>query len=60
MLRPRACPGAYILADATGGAPEVILMAAAARLALCLGTYAQLPKEDPGGTGGQDAVLRIV
>ena len=37
--------GAYILADAPGGAPEVILIGTGSEVALCLEAYEQLIKE---------------
>ena len=37
--------GAYILADASGGAPEVILIGTGSEVALCLEAYEQLSKE---------------
>jgi transketolase len=37
--------GAYILADAPGGNPEVILIATGSEVALCLEAYEQLSKE---------------
>jgi transketolase len=37
--------GAYVLADAPGGAPEVILIGTGSELALCLEAYEQLSKE---------------
>jgi transketolase len=37
--------GAYILADAAGGSPEVILIGTGSEVALCLDAYEQLTKE---------------
>lgn len=37
--------GAYILADAPGGKPEVILMATGSEVSLCVSAYEQLTKE---------------
>lgn len=37
--------GAYILADAPGGAPEVILLASGSEVALCVQAYEQLASE---------------
>jgi transketolase len=37
--------GAYILADAAGGSPEVILIGTGSEVALCLDAYEQLMKE---------------
>lgn len=37
--------GAYILADADGGKPEVLLLATGSEVALCLQAYEQLKKE---------------
>jgi len=37
--------GAYILADAVGGSPEVILIGTGSEVALCLEAYEQLTKE---------------
>jgi transketolase len=37
--------GAYILADAPGGSPEVILIGTGSEVALCLDAYEQLTKE---------------
>ena len=37
--------GAYILADAPGGKPEVILLGTGSEVALCLAAYQQLTKE---------------
>jgi transketolase len=37
--------GAYILADAADGAPEVILIGTGSEVALCLDAYEQLSKE---------------
>ena len=37
--------GAYVLADAPGGAPEVILIGTGSEVALCLEAYEQLSKE---------------
>jgi transketolase len=38
--------GAYILADAQGGAPEVLLIATGSEVSLCLSAYEQLHKEN--------------
>jgi transketolase len=37
--------GAYVLADAPGGKPQVILMASGSEVGLCLSAYEQLTKE---------------
>jgi transketolase len=37
--------GAYILADSTGGSPELILMATGSEVSLCLGVYEKLTAE---------------
>jgi transketolase len=37
--------GAYVLADAQGGKPQVILMASGSEVSLCLSAYEQLTKE---------------
>lgn len=37
--------GAYVLADADGGKPEVILMASGSEVSLCLDAYEQLKKD---------------
>src|SRR5271170_3544926 len=37
--------GAYVLADAVGGSPEVILIGTGSEVALCLEAYEQLTKE---------------
>jgi transketolase len=37
--------GAYVLADAPGGRPDVLLMATGSEVALCLGAYEQLQKD---------------
>jgi transketolase len=37
--------GAYVLADAPGGTPEVILMASGSEVSLCLGAYEKLLAE---------------
>jgi transketolase len=40
--------GAYVLADAQGGAPEVLLIATGSEVSLCIGAYEQLRKEGVG------------
>ncbi|MBI3971107.1 MAG: transketolase [Chloroflexi bacterium] len=37
--------GAYVLADAPGGQPEVLLLASGSEVALCVGAYDQLQRE---------------
>jgi transketolase len=37
--------GAYVLAEAPGGQPEVLLLATGSEVSLCLGAHAQLTKE---------------
>jgi transketolase len=37
--------GAYVLADAEGGKPEVLLLATGSEVGLCVGAYEQLKKE---------------
>jgi transketolase len=37
--------GAYVLADATGGAPEVLLLGTGSEVSLCLSAHEQLAKE---------------
>lgn len=37
--------GAYVLADATGGKPDVLLLASGSEVALCIGAYEQLTGE---------------
>ena len=37
--------GAYVLADAAGGKPEVLLLATGSEVALCIGAYEQLARE---------------
>ncbi len=37
--------GAYVLADAPGGQPEVLLLATGSEVSLCVGAYEQLVKE---------------
>jgi transketolase len=37
--------GAYVLADAAGGRPDVILMATGSEVSLCVAAYEQLTKE---------------
>ena len=37
--------GAYVLADAPGGRPELLLLATGSEVALCLGAYEQLSKD---------------
>jgi transketolase len=37
--------GAYVLADAAGGAPEVLLLATGSEVALCISAYEELKKE---------------
>ncbi len=38
--------GAYVLADAPGGAPDVLLLATGSEVALCLQAYEQLGRDD--------------
>ena len=49
--------GAYILADAPGGKPEVILMATGSEVSLCVNAYEQLKAEGIQGARGQHAVV---
>ena len=42
---PPACRGAYVLADAAGGKPDVILMATGSEVSLCIEAYEQLKAE---------------
>ena len=37
--------GAYVLADAAGGAPDVLLLATGSEVALCVAAYEELTKE---------------
>jgi len=37
--------GAYVLADAAGGRPDVLLLATGSEVALCIGAYEQLARE---------------
>jgi transketolase len=42
------CRGAYVLADAPGGTPEVILIGTGSEVALCLEAYERLTKDGVG------------
>ena len=49
--------GAYVLADAPGGKPDVLLLATGSEVALCLQAYEQLERRGSQGTGGEHAFL---
>ena len=49
--------GAYILADAQGGAPEVLLIATGSEVSLCIGAYEQLSAEGDKSARGEYAVV---
>ena len=52
--------GGYVLADAEGGAPEVILMATGSEVSLCVEAHATLDGEGRARPGGLDAVVGAV
>ena len=61
-MAPRrvSAKGAYILADAADGKPEVILMATGTEVSLCVNAYEQLKDRRHQGPRGQHAVMGSV
>ena len=49
--------GAYILADADDGKPEVLLLATGSEVALCIDAYEQAQGRGHQGPSGQHAVV---
>ena len=52
--------GAYVLADAQGGKPDVILIGTGSEVALCLGAATHLAAEGVGRSGGEHALVGAV
>ena len=52
--------GAYVLADAAGGKPDVLLLGTGSEVSLCVEAYEQLTAEGDQGPGGQHAVVGAV
>ena len=52
--------GAYILADAPSGKPDVLLLATGSEVALCVQAYEQLAREGNQGSRRQHALLATV
>ncbi len=52
--------GAYIMADAAGGKPEIILMGTGSEVQLCVGAYEQAYGRRREGARGVDAVLGTI
>ena len=52
--------GAYILADAEGGKPQVILMATGSEVYLCIDAYEKLKAGRHPGARRQHAVVGVV
>ena len=52
--------GAYVLADADDGTPDVLLLATGSEVALCIEAYEKLKAEGIRGPGGEHAFLGAV
>jgi len=52
--------GAYILADADGGKPQVILMATGSEVYLCIDAYEKTKGRRRSGAGRQHAIVGVV
>ncbi len=52
--------GAYILADAAGGKPDVILIGTGSEVSLCVDAYEKLTQEGIQGSRGEHAVVGAV